>query len=81
MLTRPWQVLVVEDAVLVEVNLLVRTVSGEILALDAKIALDDNARFRHARWGSSGVGPSGDPLEAAASAEGLCCSRVPSDGA
>ncbi|MFD9635530.1 ADP-forming succinate--CoA ligase subunit beta [Streptomyces violascens] len=70
-LTRLWQVLVDEDAVLVEVNPLVRTASGEILALDGKVTLDDNAHFRHARRDAFTVDASGDPLEAAASAKGL----------
>jgi succinyl-CoA synthetase beta subunit len=66
-----WQVLVREDALLVEVNPLVRTVGGDILALDGKVTLDDNARFRQARWGSDEADPHGDPLEAAAAAKGL----------
>lgn len=36
-----------EDATLIEINPLVLTTSGEIIALDAKITLDDNAAFRH----------------------------------
>lgn len=36
-----------EDATLVEVNPLVLTTTGEILALDGKITLDDNADYRH----------------------------------
>ena len=35
-----------EDATLVEVNPLVQTPEGDILALDGKISLDDNAEFR-----------------------------------
>ncbi|NUK54682.1 ADP-forming succinate--CoA ligase subunit beta [Streptomyces lunaelactis] len=66
-----WQVLVREDALLVEVNPLVRTTGGKILALDGKVTLDDNARFRQARWGDEGADPHGDPLEAAAAAKGL----------
>ncbi|GAA2485489.1 ADP-forming succinate--CoA ligase subunit beta [Streptomyces longisporus] len=69
-LVRLWEVLVREDAVLVEVNPLVRTVQGQILALDGKVTLDDNARFRQARWGAEGV-EHDDPLEAAAAAKGL----------
>ena len=38
------------DADLVEVNPLVLTTSGEVLALDAKVTLDDNAAFRHPEW-------------------------------
>jgi succinyl-CoA synthetase beta subunit len=69
-LIRLWQVLVREDALLVEVNPLVRTKEGRILALDGKVTLDDNARFRQARWGADDTGHD-DPLEAAAAAKGL----------
>ncbi|AMW14040.1 succinate--CoA ligase subunit beta [Streptomyces qaidamensis] len=69
-LVRLWQVLVREDALLVEVNPLVRTTQGRILALDGKVTLDDNARFRQARWGADDTGHD-DPLEAAAAAKGL----------
>ncbi|MBE8478487.1 ADP-forming succinate--CoA ligase subunit beta [Streptomyces justiciae] len=69
-LVRLWQVLVREDAVLVEVNPLVRTRQGQILALDGKVTLDDNARFRQARWGADEA-VHDDPLEAAAAAKGL----------
>ncbi|WP_405845979.1 ADP-forming succinate--CoA ligase subunit beta [Streptomyces sp. NBC_01518] len=69
-LVRLWEVLVREDAVLVEVNPLVRTKRGQILALDGKVTLDDNARFRQARWGAEGAAHD-DPLEAAAAAKGL----------
>jgi len=37
------------DCSLAELNPLVRTKSGEILAIDAKLNFDDNALFRHAR--------------------------------
>ncbi|WP_122619019.1 ADP-forming succinate--CoA ligase subunit beta [Streptomyces sp. Tu 4128] len=69
-LVRLWQVLVREDALLVEVNPLVRTVDGRMVALDGKVTLDDNARFRQTRWGS-GPDPAADPLEARAAAKGL----------
>ena len=42
-----WKVLVEEDATLVEVNPLVKTPEGKIIALDGKVTLDDNAAFRH----------------------------------
>lgn len=38
-----------EDATLVEVNPLVRTTDGQIIALDGKVTLDENAEFRHER--------------------------------
>lgn len=43
-----WRVLVDEDATLVEVNPLVLTPDGRILALDGKVTLDGNADYRHA---------------------------------
>ncbi|MGW8669806.1 ADP-forming succinate--CoA ligase subunit beta [Streptomyces niveus] len=66
-----WQVLIREDALLVEVNPLVRTTDGRVLALDGKVTLDDNARFRQSRWGDDQEDPGADPLEAAAAAKGL----------
>jgi succinyl-CoA synthetase beta subunit len=44
-----YEVFVKEDATLVEVNPLVETKDGKILALDGKVSLDDNAEFRHQR--------------------------------
>ena len=42
-----WQVFVQEEATLVEVNPLVKTPDGRIVALDGKVTLDGNAEFRH----------------------------------
>ncbi|MFZ3567125.1 ADP-forming succinate--CoA ligase subunit beta [Streptomyces sp. BH097] len=70
-LVRLWDVLSREDALLVEVNPLVRTAQGQILALDGKVTLDDNARFRNARWGESPESAHDEPLEAQAAAKGL----------
>ena len=44
-----YEVLVKEDATLVEVNPLILSKDGEIIALDGKVSLDDNAEFRHER--------------------------------
>ncbi|MFG2156898.1 ADP-forming succinate--CoA ligase subunit beta [Streptomyces olivaceus] len=69
-LVRLWQVLVREDALLVEVNPLARTADGRIVALDGKVTLDDNARFRHpGRDDAHATGA--DPLEVRAAAKGL----------
>ncbi|RRD46649.1 ADP-forming succinate--CoA ligase subunit beta [Tessaracoccus sp. OH4464_COT-324] len=46
-LSRLWSVFRSADATLVEVNPLVRTASGYVLALDGKVTVDDNADFRH----------------------------------
>src|SRR6056297_613509 len=42
-----WRTLTEEDATLVEVNPLVQTPDGTVLALDGKVTLDGNAAFRH----------------------------------
>ncbi|MEI7475979.1 MAG: ADP-forming succinate--CoA ligase subunit beta [Actinomycetes bacterium] len=42
-----WKVFQSEDATLVEINPLVKSVVGKIIALDGKVTLDDNAGFRH----------------------------------
>jgi succinyl-CoA synthetase beta subunit len=46
-LIKLWDTFVTEDATLVEVNPLVRTPEGRVVALDGKVTLDDNADFRH----------------------------------
>ena len=47
LMLRVWQAFVARDASLVEINPLVVTVDEEVLALDAKVTLDDNASFRN----------------------------------
>ena len=46
-LIKLWQAFVKEDATLMEINPLVKTVDGKVVALDGKVTLDDNAVFRH----------------------------------
>ena len=62
---RLWDVFTGEDATLVEVNPLVLTGDGRVIALDAKVTLDDNAAFRH-DWGQFADPGAADPLEARA---------------
>src|SRR5699024_9023187 len=57
-----------EDATLVEVNPLVKTGAGDIVALDGKITLDDNAGFRHEDHSALVDVTSEDPLETKAKA-------------
>ena len=64
-----YEVFVKEDATLVEVNPLVLTEDGQILALDGKITLDENADFRHER--DDMERDPLDPLEAKAKAMDL----------
>ncbi|STY69777.1 ADP-forming succinate--CoA ligase subunit beta [Micrococcus luteus] len=66
-----WEVFEKEDATLVEVNPLVKTGDGKILALDGKVSLDDNARFRHEDHAALVDERTEDPLEAKAKANGL----------
>ncbi|HOW93131.1 MAG TPA: ADP-forming succinate--CoA ligase subunit beta [Mycolicibacterium fallax] len=58
-----WDVFVAEDATLVEVNPLVRTPDDQILALDGKVTLDENASFRHADHEAFVDRDATDPLE------------------
>ncbi|HTX29231.1 MAG TPA: ADP-forming succinate--CoA ligase subunit beta [Streptosporangiaceae bacterium] len=62
---RLWDTFTGEDATLVEVNPLVLTGDGRVIALDAKVTLDDNAAFRH-DWGQFADPGAADPLEARA---------------
>ena len=52
-----------EDASLLEINPLVVTKSGDVMALDAKIGLDDNGEFRHAVWADLHDRTEEDPAE------------------
>jgi succinyl-CoA synthetase beta subunit len=63
---RLWTVYRDEDATLVEVNPLVLTESGEVIALDGKVSLDDNAAFRHPEHDALADAGEIDPLEAKA---------------
>ncbi|GAB2972948.1 MAG TPA: ADP-forming succinate--CoA ligase subunit beta [Actinotalea caeni] len=67
-----WTVFTAEDATLVEVNPLVRTEDGSIVALDGKVTLDDNAsEVRHPEHAELEDAQATDPLEAKAKAHGL----------
>lgn len=66
-----WEVFTGEDATLVEVNPLVLTPQGTVLALDGKVSLDDNARMRHRDHAQFVDTVDADPLETRAKAAGL----------
>ncbi|MGJ7440172.1 ADP-forming succinate--CoA ligase subunit beta [Aquipuribacter sp. MA13-6] len=70
-LEKLWTVMVEEDATLVEVNPLVSTGTGEVLALDGKVTLDENAEFRQASHAALVDSSAEDPLEQAAKEKGL----------
>ena len=58
-----WNVLVKEDATLVEVNPLAKTPEGVVLALDGKVSLDDNASYRHEAHAALVDNSETDPIE------------------
>jgi succinyl-CoA synthetase beta subunit len=62
-LVRLWRVLVEEDATLVEVNPLVLSGNGTVLALDGKVTIDDNAHYRHASHADLVDREASDPIE------------------
>ncbi|TDE97586.1 ADP-forming succinate--CoA ligase subunit beta [Occultella glacieicola] len=66
-----WTVYREEDATLVEVNPLVKTGAGDVVALDGKVTLDANADFRHPDHAELEDKAAADPLEAKAKAAGL----------
>jgi len=65
-LVKLWDVFVKEDALLVEVNPLVKTPEGTILALDGKVSLDENAAFRQLVQAEYEDKAAANPLEAKA---------------
>jgi succinyl-CoA synthetase beta subunit len=66
-----WDVFVQEDATLVEVNPLVKTEDGKVVALDGKVTLDENADFRQPAHADLADKSAADPLEEKAKAKGL----------
>ncbi|MBA8793231.1 succinyl-CoA synthetase beta subunit [Friedmanniella endophytica] len=66
-----YEVYVAEDATLVEVNPLVKTGEGRIVALDGKVTLDENASFRHPDHEALVDNAAADPLENKAKEKGL----------
>ena len=75
---RLWAVFTGEDATLVEVNPLVLSEQGEVLAVDGKVTLDDNASFRQEHSGFADPSAT-DPIEARAKEKQL--NYVKLDGA
>ena len=66
-----YEVFTTEDATLVEVNPLVLTKSGHVIALDGKVTLDENAEFRQPHHAELADSASADPLEEKAKAHDL----------
>ena len=70
-LVKLWETFQSEDATLVEVNPLVKTEDGRVIALDGKVTLDDNADFRQPDHEVLIDHATTNPLEAAAKEKGL----------
>ena len=70
-LVKLWETFVSEDATLVEVNPLVKTSDGKIIALDGKVTLDENSAFRHPDHEALVDQAAENALEAAAKAKNL----------
>jgi succinyl-CoA synthetase beta subunit len=66
-----YEVVTREDCSLCEVNPLVITKAGAVVALDAKVTFDDNAEFRHPEWRELEDKDEEDPVELEAKAAGL----------
>jgi succinyl-CoA synthetase beta subunit len=66
-----YEVITREDCSLCEINPLVVTKTGDVVALDAKINLDDSAEFRHPEWRDLEDKDEEDPVELEAKAVGL----------
>jgi succinyl-CoA synthetase beta subunit len=70
-LVKLWETFQSEDATLVEVNPLVKTEDGRIIALDGKVTLDENAEFRQPGHAALVDHAAANALEAAAKEKGL----------
>ncbi len=70
-LLKLWAAFVSEDATLMEINPLVKTSDGRVVALDGKVTLDDNAGFRHPSHEALIDHAATNPLEALAKEKDL----------
>ncbi len=77
-LVKLWDVFVENDASLAEINPLVVTDDGKVLALDAKVSIDDNALFRHSNL--EAMRDSADETAGSILAREMGLSYVPLDG-
>jgi succinyl-CoA synthetase beta subunit len=70
-LIKLWAAFVAEDATLMEINPLVKTQDGKVVALDGKVTLDENAGFRQPKHELLIDHASTNPLEALAKEKNL----------
>jgi succinyl-CoA synthetase beta subunit len=79
MLARLYEAFIAEEAMLVEVNPLIVTGEREVVALDAKVTLDDNALFRHPENEKLRDPSAEDPQEQMAKEKGLTYVKLDGD--
>ena len=67
------------DAEMVEINPCALTPDGKLIAADAKVAIEDNALFRHSDFAETADESAEDPIEAEASRRGIAYVRLGGD--
>lgn len=70
---------IAEDATLIEINPLIVTADREVVALDSKVTIDNNALFRHDEVAALAEGSGDDPQEAMAKEKGLTYVKLDGD--
>jgi succinyl-CoA synthetase beta subunit len=74
-----YEVFTSEEATLIEINPMVVTPDRKVMALDAKVTLDDNSLFRHPENAELDAGFGGDPQERMAAERGLTYVKLDGD--
>ncbi|MHB8635416.1 MAG: ADP-forming succinate--CoA ligase subunit beta [Fimbriimonadaceae bacterium] len=67
------------DAEMIEINPCALTPDGKLIAADAKVAIDDNALFRHKEYALTSSDAVEDPIEAEAAKRGIAYVRLGGD--
>jgi succinyl-CoA synthetase beta subunit len=70
---------IASDADMVEINPCALTPDGKLIAADAKVAIDENALFRHKEYAATTAESAEDPIEAEASKRGIAYVRLGGD--
>lgn len=79
LLSSLYQLFTDTDAMMIEINPLVVTTQGQLLALDAKLNLDDNALYRHQELAAWDDKTQAEPAEVVAQSHGLNYIRLDGD--
>lgn len=67
------------DAELIEINPCALNKEGKLIAADAKVAIDDNALYRHKEYAGTSSDSAEDPIEAEAAKRGIAYVRLGGD--